>query len=87
MINHLMENLGMTRQDNPMEVCICGNFFRVVRDVDGKGHQVKLSGFGNFEIRIKANVQSNQRLAEWFMSQRAALLPLKQGKNASQYWR
>ena len=51
MINHLMENLGMTRQDSRAFV---ENFFSELSETLIKGHQVKLSGFGNFEIKDKS---------------------------------
>ena len=51
MINHLMENLGMTRQDSRAFV---ENFFSELSETLTKGHQVKLSGFGNFEIKDKS---------------------------------
>lgn len=53
MMNHLMETLGMTRQESRVFV---ENFFRELSDSLIHGYQVKLSGFGNFEIK-----QKNQR--------------------------
>lgn len=51
MSNHLMENLGMTRQDSRAFV---ESFFSELSETLTKGHQVKLSGFGNFEIKDKS---------------------------------
>lgn len=51
MINHLMDNLGMTRQESRRFV---ENFFSALSDTLTKGHQIKLSGFGNFEIKDKS---------------------------------
>ena len=51
MINHLMENLGMTRQDSRVFV---ESFFSQLSDSLTQGHLVKLSGFGNFEIKHKS---------------------------------
>lgn len=50
MMNHLMENLGMTRQESR---CFVEQFFIELSNNLIAGHQVKLSGFGNFEIKDK----------------------------------
>lgn len=50
-IEYLMENLSMTRQEGRLFV---EKFFWVLSDNLIKGHQVKLSGFGNFEVRQKS---------------------------------
>ncbi len=50
MMNHLMENLEMTRQESR---CLVEQFFTEMTHSLIAGHQVKLSGFGNFEIKDK----------------------------------
>ncbi|MFW2178414.1 MULTISPECIES: integration host factor subunit alpha [unclassified Moraxella] len=50
MINHLMENLSMTRQESR---CFVETFFNELSHHLINGHQIKLSGFGNFEIKDK----------------------------------
>lgn len=50
MMMHLMENLNMTRQESRVFV---ENFFSELSTSLITGHQVKLSGFGNFEIKHK----------------------------------
>ena len=78
MINHLMENLGMTRQDSRAFV---ENFFSELSQMLTKVTKSSYRVLVTLRLRIKANVQvATQRLARWFMSQRAALLPLKRGK-------
>ena len=48
MMNHLMDNLGLTRQQSRAFV---ETFFRELSDSLIAGQQVKLSGFGNFDIK------------------------------------
>ena len=50
MIEHLMSHLNLTRQEGR---CLVENFFDELSDslIDGK--EVKLSGFGNFELKDK----------------------------------
>ncbi|WP_315041689.1 integration host factor subunit alpha [Faucicola mancuniensis] len=50
MIQYLMDNQSMTRQEGRLFV---ESFFAVLSDHLAKGHQVKLSGFGNFDIKQK----------------------------------
>lgn len=50
MMTHLMDNLGMSRQQSRVFV---ENFFNELSNSLIAGHQVKLSGFGNFEIKDK----------------------------------
>lgn len=50
MMTYLMENLNMTRQESR---CFIEQFFTQISDSLVAGHQVKLSGFGNFEIKNK----------------------------------
>lgn len=50
MVAHLMSCLGMTRQDARLFV---EKFFTELSENLINGYQVKLSGFGNFEIREK----------------------------------
>ena len=50
MMMHLMDNLDMTRQESRIFV---ENFFSELSTSLITGHQVKLSGFGNFEIKHK----------------------------------
>ena len=50
MMNHLMDNLGLTRQQSRAFV---ETFFRELSDSLIAGQQVKLSGFGNFDLRDK----------------------------------
>ena len=49
-IEHLMRQLDLTRQDSR---CLVENFFDELSEslIDGK--EVKLSGFGNFELKDK----------------------------------
>ena len=51
MMNHLMDNLGLTRQQSRAFV---ETFFRELSDSLIAGQQVKLSGFGNFDIKDKS---------------------------------
>ena len=51
MINHLMENVSMTRQEGRLFV---ENFFNQLSDSLAQGYQVKLAGFGNFELKEKS---------------------------------
>lgn len=51
MIEYLMANMSMTRQEGRVFV---EKFFWVLSENLAKGHQVKLSGFGNFEVREKS---------------------------------
>lgn len=50
MINHLMDELDMTRQESRLFV---DTFFAQLSDSLKAGYQVKLSGFGNFELKEK----------------------------------
>lgn len=50
MMNHLMDELSMTRQESRMFV---DAFFAQIADSLKSGYQVKLSGFGNFELKEK----------------------------------
>lgn len=50
MVTHLVENLGMTRQDSRQFV---EKFFEHLSESLTAGYKVKLSGFGNFEIKDK----------------------------------
>ena len=43
-------------------------YFEVVREALERGEQVKLSGFGNFDLR-----QKNQRPGRWFFLRRSKL--------------
>lgn len=53
MIGYLMDNLAMTRQQSRQFV---ERFFEEIATNLAQGHPVKLSGFGNFELK-----QKNQR--------------------------
>ncbi|WP_019519374.1 integration host factor subunit alpha [Faucicola boevrei] len=53
MVQYLMDNLSMTRQEGRMFV---ESFFGVLSESLTAGYHVKLSGFGNFELK-----QKNQR--------------------------
>lgn len=50
MIEHLMQNLNLTRQQSR---CLVENFFDELSNslIDGK--ELKISGFGNFELKDK----------------------------------
>lgn len=50
MIEHLMQNLSLTRQQSR---CLVENFFDELSNslIDGK--ELKISGFGNFELKNK----------------------------------
>lgn len=50
MIEHLMNELSLTRQESK---CLVENFFEELSEslIDGK--EIKLSGFGNFELKDK----------------------------------
>lgn len=50
MAEHLFEKLGMNKRDAKDLVEL---FFDEVRDALHEGEQVKLSGFGNFDLREK----------------------------------
>ncbi|TLU68040.1 integration host factor subunit alpha [Thalassotalea litorea] len=47
---HLYEKLGLSKRDAKMMV---EEFFEEIRTCLEKGEQVKLSGFGNFDLRVK----------------------------------
>lgn len=51
MVEHLHEELGLNKREAKDLVEM---FFEEVRDSLGKGENVKLSGFGNFMLRDKA---------------------------------
>ncbi|CAA6825455.1 MAG: Integration host factor alpha subunit [uncultured Thiotrichaceae bacterium] len=51
MVEHLYEELGLNKREAKDLVEM---FFEEVRDSLGKGENVKLSGFGNFMLRDKA---------------------------------
>ncbi len=52
MIEHLMSQLSLTRQESR---CLIESFFEELSEslIDGK--EVKLSGFGNFELKDKSS--------------------------------
>ncbi len=50
MIEHLMHNLNLTRQEGR---CLVENFFDELSESLIEGKEVKLSGFGNFELKDK----------------------------------
>lgn len=50
MIEHLMQRLNLTRQEGR---CLVENFFDELSDSLIEGKEVKLSGFGNFELKDK----------------------------------
>lgn len=47
---HLYEQLGLSKRDAKMMV---EEFFEEIRACLENGEQVKLSGFGNFDLRVK----------------------------------
>ena len=51
LVSLLCEQLALTRPDAKLLV---EQFFENIRDELGQGHHVKLSGFGNFILRDKA---------------------------------
>ena len=51
MAEHLFEKLGMNKRDSKDLV---ESFFEEVREALESGEQVKLSGFGNFDLRQKS---------------------------------
>lgn len=50
MIEHLMQNLNLTRQEGR---CVVENFFEEMSRCLIEGSELKLSGFGNFELKDK----------------------------------
>lgn len=50
MAEHLYEELGLNKREAKDMVDL---FFSQVRDTLTEGEQVKLSGFGNFDLRVK----------------------------------
>ena len=52
MIEHLMDNLNLTRQEGR---CLVENFFDELSESLIEGKEVKLSGFGNFELKDKSS--------------------------------
>ncbi len=50
MVTHLMENMGMTRQEGRLFV---EKFFDELSANLISGNQIKLSGFGNFDVKDK----------------------------------
>lgn len=70
MSEHLFEKLGLSKRDakDPVEL-----FFEEVRRALENGEQVKLSGFGNFDLRDRTNVRGvTRRPAKTFRLRRAA---------------
>lgn len=47
---HLYEELGLSKRDAKLMV---EEFFEQIRESLESGEQVKLSGFGNFDLRVK----------------------------------
>ncbi|WP_227430900.1 integration host factor subunit alpha [Psychrobacter sp. I-STPA6b] len=52
MVDHIVKQLGLTRQQGRMVV---DNFFNELADSLIQGKEVKLSGFGNFELKNKSS--------------------------------
>ncbi|WP_182407227.1 integration host factor subunit alpha [Psychrobacter sp. GP33] len=52
MIEHLMYQLNLTRQEGR---CLVENFFDELSESLIAGNEVKLSGFGNFELKDKSS--------------------------------
>ena len=52
MIEHLMYQLNLTRQEGR---CLVENFFNELSESLIAGNEVKLSGFGNFELKDKSS--------------------------------
>lgn len=50
MIEHLMSHLNMTRQQGR---CVVDGFFEELSNSLSSGREVKISGFGNFELKDK----------------------------------
>lgn len=50
MIEHLMQNLNLTRQEGR---CLVENFFDEMSKSLIEGNELKISGFGNFELKDK----------------------------------
>lgn len=50
MSEHLYEELGLSKRDAKLMV---EEFFEQIRESLESGEQVKLSGFGNFDLRVK----------------------------------
>ncbi len=48
---HLFEKVGLSKRDAKDMVEV---FFEEIRETLEKGDQVKLSGFGNFDLRVKS---------------------------------
>ncbi len=48
---HLFEKVGLSKRDAKDMVEV---FFEEVREILETGEQVKLSGFGNFDLRVKS---------------------------------
>ena len=66
MSEYLFEKLGLSKRDAKELVEL---FFEEVRRALENGEQVKLSGFGNFDLRDKINVRdATQKLAKIFPS-------------------
>ena len=79
MIEHLMSHMNLTRQEGR---CLVENFFDELSEslIDGK--EVKLSGFGNFELKDKnSRPGRNPKTGISLQYPHAVWLPLKQDKN------
>ena len=50
MAEHLFEELGLNKREAKEFV---DAFFETIRDALERGEQIKLSGFGNFDLRLK----------------------------------
>ena len=48
---HLYEKVGLSKRDSKNMVEV---FFEEIRETLESGEQVKLSGFGNFDLRVKS---------------------------------
>ncbi len=76
---NLFEKLGYSKRDAKETV---EAFFEEIRKALESGEQVKLSGFGNFDLREKTNVQvETQRRVKTFQSVLVALSPSARGRN------
>lgn len=69
MSEYLFDKLGLSKRDAKELVEL---FFEEIRRALENGEQVKLSGFGNFDLRDKTNVRRNPKTGKIFPLQPAA---------------
>lgn len=82
MINHLMDELAMSRQESRLFV---DTFFAQLTDHLKAGYHIKLSGFGNFELKQKtARPGRNPKIGEVVTISARRVVTFKAGQKMRQ---